>query len=177
MKKSRRFAKLLLVLVAALAACGDEKAPPAEDRVAPVKAAQPAASTQPEEAGPGAPSEQARTGEPGAENRSTQATVADVLKLDTPGGKKKPVTFPHKSHTENAVIGDKCEVCHHMAEEPSRITGCRTAGCHDGKTEEVPGIKDAFHKTCRNCHKKVLDEQPENEKLKKLKKCNGCHAG
>jgi hypothetical protein len=165
MKKSRRFAKLLLVLVAALAACGDERAPRAEDRVAPVKAAQPAASTQPEEAGPG------------AENRSNPATVADVLKIYTPGGKKKPVTFPHKAHTENAVIGDKCEVCHHMAEELSRITGCRIAGCHDGKTEEVPGIKDAFHKTCRKCHKKVLDEQPENEKLKKLKKCNGCHTG
>jgi hypothetical protein len=177
MKKSRRFAKSLLVLVVSLAACGDEKAPRAEDPVAPAKAAQPAASTQPAEAAPSSPAEQAKTGDPGAESGSTQATVADVLKLVPPGGKKKTVTFPHKAHTENAVIGDKCEVCHHMADDPSKITGCLVAECHDGKTEDVPGVKDAFHKTCRACHKKVLDEQPDNQKLKKLKKCNGCHAG
>ena len=57
--------------------------------------------------------------------------------------KQGEVNFHHDEH-QSAVSG--CTDCHHMGLEAG---GCR--GCH-GVDRDVPRLKNAFHRQCRNCH-------------------------
>lgn len=72
------------------------------------------------------------------------------------GGKKGKVTFDHKKHSADI----KCKSCHHK--EPD--TRCNT--CHKAKKGENISAKDAFHKSCKACHKK---------EKKGPTKCKACH--
>ncbi|MDF1579753.1 MAG: cytochrome c3 family protein [Desulfuromonadales bacterium] len=65
------------------------------------------------------------------------------------------VTFPHQAH--QATVAD-CTTCHHKGVEAGAC-----ASCHDGK--KAPKAKNAFHKLCKNCHKK--DGGPTG--------CKDCH--
>jgi hypothetical protein len=57
--------------------------------------------------------------------------------------KQGEVFFHHEEHL--AAVND-CTDCHHMGIEAG---GCRD--CH-GVDREVPRLKHAFHRQCRNCH-------------------------
>ena len=173
---------MLVVLTAsmlAFVACGEQKVEP--------KADEPVARTgevKPEEAKPEEPKpDEAKPAEPKpdeakpAEAAAAEPVVDDVLTLTIEGGKKPPFKFPHKAHTGFDAVGGKCGVCHHMAgEDKAGIKGCMSEGCHDGKTDGVLIPKDAFHKTCKDgCHKAQLKANKDNEKLKAVKSCKGCH--
>lgn len=66
------------------------------------------------------------------------------------------VTFNHTAHQSRAK---DCNVCHHKGVEAG---ACRS--CH-GVKPEAPKAKTAFHKVCKDCHKKMNGPT----------KCNGCH--
>ena len=55
------------------------------------------------------------------------------------------VTFPHAAH--QGKIAD-CTTCHHKG-----LDSGQCSSCHDGT--KAPKAKDAFHKQCKNCHKKM----------------------
>ncbi len=64
------------------------------------------------------------------------------------------VAFNHASHQGLA----DCAACHHTG----TFESCRS--CHDGT--KAPASKDAFHKACKDCHKK---------EGKGPQKCKECH--
>jgi len=66
------------------------------------------------------------------------------------------VTFNHAAHQERVP---ECGTCHHMGVEAG---GCLS--CHDAKPD-VPKGKTAFHKLCKDCHKKTNGPT----------KCKECH--
>ncbi len=76
---------------------------------------------------------------------------------------KGPVAFDHKVHGTKVK---ECKACHH-SDEAGKEQKCSTAKCHgakaDGKKVE---LKEAFHKQCKDCHKK---------EKKGPVKCEGCH--
>ncbi len=73
---------------------------------------------------------------------------------------KAPVTFDHKAHTAKVK---ECKTCHHKSEagKEEKCSVCHKAKA-EGKTVE---LKEAFHKTCKDCHKK--EKGPT--------KCDECH--
>ncbi len=75
---------------------------------------------------------------------------------------KAPVQFNHKAHaTERAKA---CKDCHHK-NEAGKEEKC--SNCHKAKTEgKVVELKEAFHTTCKDCHKKMA---------KGPTKCDDCH--
>jgi len=76
---------------------------------------------------------------------------------------KAPVAFDHKAH--GAKVKD-CKACHHQ-DAAGKEQKCSSASCHGAKAEgKKVELKEAFHKQCRDCHKK------EN---KGPTKCDGCH--
>ncbi len=108
-------------------------------------------------------------------------------------GQRSAVQFPHSLHFDYA-----CKQCHHKWKGDEPIVGCMTQGCHDlaqlPKKEAAekadPSLKaryfkNAFHKQCIGCHRKI---KLENKKLEMTKAglegrlpapgptgCNGCH--
>lgn len=64
------------------------------------------------------------------------------------------VTFDHAAH-QGAT---DCATCHHTGE----YAPCKS--CHDGS--KAPKAKDAYHKNCKDCHKK---------EKKGPTKCKECH--
>ena len=62
----------------------------------------------------------------------------------TLSAKMGDVTFPHDAHQE--IVSD-CTTCHH--------TGLSEPNCHSchGVDDAAPKTKDAFHKSCKGCHK------------------------
>ncbi len=99
---------------------------------------------------------------------SVAVAVADVLSIPA---KKGTVTFNHAAHEIRA--GKNCQTCHHeikidksgKAEKVEK--GCRD--CHKASAVEGNRFsqKEAFHQTCKGCHKK---------NKKGPLKCFGCHA-
>ena len=74
--------------------------------------------------------------------------------------KKGAVTFKHDTHKAQS-----CKTCHHK-EKDGKI-GVACSECHKAKKEnDVPKAKDAFHGTCKSCHKKMK---------KGPTKCKECH--
>jgi len=98
-------------------------------------------------------------------------TAADAPASKTYKSKKGDVTFNHAEHVKRAGA-KKCNVCHHTAKaDGSDVKACGT--CHKAKDEtkdgkKVMSSKNAFHKSCKACHKK--------DKSKKAPtKCKDCH--
>ena len=78
------------------------------------------------------------------------------------GMDKKPgVAFDHVKHSETI----DCMKCHHSAASTEEIKSCFT--CHGTDATDVT-VKDAFHKSCKACHKEQ-DQGPT--------KCKECHVG
>jgi hypothetical protein len=81
--------------------------------------------------------------------------------------KKAPVPFPHKLH------GDKfgCKECHHKWKggdvEPEKCTKCHT-NKKEGKKLKA---KNAYHKKCKGCHKKMKKAGKKTGPTS----CKGCH--
>jgi type IV secretory pathway VirB10-like protein len=170
----------LAALALALVACGEEKAAP-DARPEPIAKVDQAASPAqpappPEPAKPAAPPPSASNATGPAAPSAGVGAAPEVAKIELAGAKKGPVTFPHALHVGFPIVGGKCNGCHHTSDEKGADAAkCTAAGCHDGNGKVAP--KDAFHDLCRGCHSKALGEQPDNEKLKKLKSCKGCHVG
>lgn len=76
-----------------------------------------------------------------------------IVKMKT---KQGDVLFHHQEHL--AAVNE-CTDCHHMGLEAG---GCRD--CH-GVDKNVPRVKHAFHRQCRNCHIKAGAS----------KECTTCH--
>ncbi len=93
----------------------------------------------------------------------------DVIVLK--GEKKGDVTLSHKKHTEEYKV--KCISCHHKTKKDETPKTC--SSCHDPKEKKDEAIilKKAFHKQCKDCHKKVNKE--EGKKAPAIK-CKECHA-
>lgn len=97
-------------------------------------------------------------------------SAALVVAAEAPAGKvtlkeiqktKAAVTFDHKAHADK-VKGD-CKACHHK-DEAGKEQKC--SGCHGAKADgKKVDLKEAFHKTCKDCHKK--EKGPT--------KCDDCH--
>ena len=159
-------------------ACGEQKVEPKADEPV-AKAIEPTA--KPDVANPDEPKpDEAKPDEAKPDEKAAaEPVVDDVITLTIEGGKKPPFKFPHKAHTGFDAVGGKCNGCHHMAgEDKAGIKGCMSEGCHDGKNDGVLIPKDAFHKTCKDgCHKDQLKANEDNEKLKAIKSCKGCHKG
>jgi len=79
--------------------------------------------------------------------------------------KKPPVTFEHAKHAKF-----ECSKCHHKWDGKGTPRACET--CHKLKKEgKKLSLKNAAHKTCRGCHRKM-------KKAKKKAgptKCSKCH--
>jgi hypothetical protein len=74
---------------------------------------------------------------------------------------KSPVEFNHKAHT---ALAKACKDCHHKSEAGKEE---KCSKCHKAKTEgKVVELKEAFHTTCKECHKKMA---------KGPTKCDDCH--
>ena len=82
------------------------------------------------------------------------------ITIDKGKDKKPGVTFDHAKHAESI----DCMKCHHSAASKEEIKSC--FACH-GADEAAPSVKDAFHKSCKDCHK---------EMGKGPTKCKECHA-
>ena len=88
------------------------------------------------------------------------ATGPDTVTIKEIQKSKEPVVFNHKAHTTRAK---NCQVCHHK-DAPGKEQKC--FDCHKAKAEgKVVELKEAFHTTCRDCHKKMNGPT----------KCNDCH--
>jgi len=91
----------------------------------------------------------------GAQAPAGGVTLKEIQKT------KPAVTFDHKAHADR--VKGNCKACHHKDEagKEQKCSACHGAKA-DGKKVE---LKEAFHKTCKDCHKK------ENAPTK----CDGCH--
>ena len=88
-------------------------------------------------------------------NAPDKVTIKEIQKS------KAPVEFNHKAHAETRAKA--CKDCHHK-NEAGKEEKC--SACHKAKAEgKVVELKEAFHKTCRDCHKKG----------KGPTKCDDCH--
>jgi class III cytochrome C family protein len=90
--------------------------------------------------------------------------------------RKKPVKFSHKRHNKEYKIA--CVDCHHVYQdgenlwkEADHVEKC--AACHDSikAQDDVMKLQNAFHKSCKGCHKEVS----QKGKGAPYKKCSGCH--
>ena len=81
------------------------------------------------------------------------------VKLDNGEGKKSAVEFDHKAHTARAA---DCKACHHKGDN-KKCFECHKLEASD--TSKVT-LKNASHKTCKDCHKK---------EKKGPTSCKGCH--
>ena len=103
--------------------------------------------------------------------------VPDSIVMDVIKGRKKDykMTFPHKKHTTEFGIS-ACKDCHHKTEEGQTPAPCQK--CHDisgpkldEAGNEIFGLKKAYHKQCKACHKKAAKEGKEKAPVK----CGQCH--
>ncbi len=84
------------------------------------------------------------------------AFAAEQPTVVTMQNKQGEIIFHHEEH--QAAV-NACNDCHH--------TGLDTGACRDchGVDREVPRLKHAFHRQCRNCH--IKDGGPTG--------CDTCH--
>src|SRR3990170_7778093 len=74
-----------------------------------------------------------------------KVTIKEIQKIKT------PVEFNHKAHVTDRAKA--CKDCHHK-NEAGKEEKC--SNCHKAKTEgNVVELKEAFHITCKDCHKKM----------------------
>ncbi|MEA2109517.1 MAG: cytochrome c3 family protein [Pseudomonadota bacterium] len=90
---------------------------------------------------------------------------AETLIFKAEKMKKPPVPF---SHTKHAKV--ECSKCHHTWKGEGTPKGC--GECHKDKKEgKKLGLKNAAHKTCRGCHRKL---KKAGEKYGPTR-CSKCH--
>jgi len=95
------------------------------------------------------------------------ATVAfaappDKVDLSKYKGTKSGVSFDHKKHVDGKIA---CTTCHHKADGAKKEAAC--GNCHKADAAgATPSVKDAFHKSCKDCHSKGG---------KGPTKCGDCH--
>jgi hypothetical protein len=89
-----------------------------------------------------------------------------TLKLED--AKLAPVSFAHSLHSEQLKI--ECKTCHHKETDLQNVQRCDT--CHLAKEPKGGAAiaKDAYHKTCVECHKKEVAQGK-----KAPTKCTECH--
>ena len=92
--------------------------------------------------------------------------------------RKGPVRFPHSDHAEGYV--ESCDGCHHeykdgenIWQEGQPVKKC--VSCHDPSKSKgkVKKLNIAFHKNCKDCHKKLASE--EGGTAAPYKQCTDCH--
>ena len=79
--------------------------------------------------------------------------------IDKGKDKKVGVSFDHAKHAADI----DCFKCHHSAKTKEEIKSCFE--CH-GADAAAPSVKDAFHNSCKACHK---------DGAKGPTKCKECH--
>ena len=93
------------------------------------------------------------------------AAPPDKMVIDKIKKTKSAVAYDHKAHGTKVK---ECKACHHK-DEAGKEQKCSAASCHgakaDGKKVE---LKEAFHKTCKDCHKKDASKKAPT-------KCDDCH--
>ena len=82
-----------------------------------------------------------------------------TMMIDKGKDKKSGVEFSHAKHAETI----DCFKCHHASKTKEEIKSCFE--CH-GKDAAASSVKDAFHKSCLDCHK---------AEKKGPTKCKECH--
>jgi hypothetical protein len=117
----------------------------------------------------------------GALTAADQPAPADEVMIENTGykaDKKGPVKLSHKKHHEEYKVA--CAECHHeykdgknVWKEGQKVKKC--SECHSPLKKEgkVLKLNLSYHKNCKDCHKKVV-EQDSNKKAP-FKKCNDCH--
>ncbi len=97
--------------------------------------------------------------------------------------KKGGVKLSHKKHSdkkENKGYGVTCTECHHeykdgknVWKEGQAVKKC--SECHSPlkKQGEALKLNLAYHKNCKDCHKKIVEQ--DSSKEAPFKKCNDCH--
>ncbi len=98
--------------------------------------------------------------------------------------KLSPVLFPHSLH-----FSYSCKDCHHEWDGVNPVQSCSTAGCHENLWAAMPGtlpldarrvksLTGAYHKVCRDCHRKEAIDQKaagsDNIATGPIA-CDGCH--
>ena len=100
--------------------------------------------------------------------QSDNVTIDNKYPKDT----KPPYVFAHKAHVDKGVA---CTECHHTWKKEERDTPQKCAECHKArkaKDEEITTLKNAYHKQCMGCHKKLKkDGKPHGPTAK----CSECH--
>ncbi len=90
-----------------------------------------------------------------------QVVIKDIQKM------QPAVTFPHQKHSKDLSI--KCVECHHTYKEGEAAQKC--SSCHKAEAEgKKVSLKDAYHKTCIECHKKEKAAGKNSPTL-----CKDCH--
>jgi DnaJ-class molecular chaperone len=89
----------------------------------------------------------------GGEKKAEVSSSENVPETYTLGRLAKvyePVAFSHEAH---ALMAGDCATCHHHS-EAGQTPSCDK--CHGASKESgVPGLKDAYHRQCMGCHKKM----------------------
>lgn len=109
----------------------------------------------------------------------TAADVPDEITISNEGyktDKKGPVKFFHKKHHVEYKVA--CTECHHIYKDGKNVLKegdpiKKCSECHSPLKKEgnVLKLNLAYHKNCKNCHKKAAEEG----KNAPFKKCNDCH--
>jgi hypothetical protein len=107
--------------------------------------------------------------------------MPDYIELDKDvyqSNRKGPVPFEHLMHAEDYEVA--CNECHHVYEEGKNVWEegdpvQKCGECHDpSETKgDVKKLRLAFHKNCKNCHKKLVKEGISD--AAPYRKCNDCH--
>ena len=100
------------------------------------------------------------------------ALIALVVSIAGAKAKKPAVPFHHDFHKGKDGLGISCKTCHHSVDGKKVEKAC--TDCHKNDSVDLPTSEDAFHDTCRSCHKKQMAKDPT---LKAPTSCKGCHAG
>jgi len=110
----------------------------------------------------------------------TAADVPEEITINNTGyatDKKGPVKLSHKKHV--AEYGAKCTDCHHIYKDGKNVLKegdpiQKCSQCHSPVKKEgkVLKLNLAYHKNCKDCHKKAAEEGKDKAPFKK---CNDCH--
>ena len=119
-----------------------------------------------------------------------------TLTISAPRGiqpRRAPVPFPHSRHFDF-----NCKTCHHKWDGFVPVRSCAATDCHDRTTSvmqdnpqvgpnsiDVGYYKNAYHKRCIACHRRLFEEREEQAKKVTVIRetlprtgptgCIGCH--
>ncbi len=148
-----------------MAPAPDPAPAPAKVVAAPTPAPAPTPSPAAEPAKPTDPPAAAAAG-------GHKEATGKVVSIAGAKAKKPAVPFHHDFHKGKDGLGISCKTCHHAVDGAKVEKAC--TDCHKNDSVDLPTAEDAFHDTCRTCHKKQMAKDPT---LKAPTSCKGCHAG